>query len=146
MSISSLVLESWQFSFIRDWPQIRKSEIRTSDFCPISGDWDELWKPNLAQMSLIKWYWMLQNSKFQGYSFYRFWVIKRKPTVGGGGDRGRGGKITLSQPRFWNHLVEKCLVKQFNSENKVKQLVVVKNVGWTGYTEPNIYLRKVLNI
>ena len=25
MSISSLVLELWQFSFIRDWPEIRKS-------------------------------------------------------------------------------------------------------------------------
>ena len=32
MSISSLVLEFWQFSFIRDWPEIRKSEIPPSDF------------------------------------------------------------------------------------------------------------------
>ena len=32
MSISSLVLELWQFSFIRDWPEIRKSEIPPSDF------------------------------------------------------------------------------------------------------------------
>ena len=27
MSISSLVLKLWQFPFIRDWPEIRKSEI-----------------------------------------------------------------------------------------------------------------------
>ena len=61
MSISSLVLELWQFSFIRDWPEIRKSEIPLSEFCPISGDWDELWIPNLARMFLIECYWMLQN-------------------------------------------------------------------------------------
>ena len=41
MSISSLVLELWQFSFIRDWPEIRKSEIPPSVFCPIIEDWDE---------------------------------------------------------------------------------------------------------
>ena len=56
MSISSLVLELWQFSFIRDWPEIRKSEIPPSEFCPISGDWGELGIPNLARMSLIKRY------------------------------------------------------------------------------------------
>ena len=60
MSISSLVLELWQFSFIRDWPEIRKSEIPQSEFFPISGDWGELWIPNSARMSLIERYWMLQ--------------------------------------------------------------------------------------
>ena len=63
MSISSLVLELWQFSFIRDWPEIRESEIPTSEFCPISGDWDELWIPNLTWMSLTERYWMLQNTR-----------------------------------------------------------------------------------
>ena len=53
MSISSLVLELWQFSFIRDWPEIRKTEIPPSEFCPISEDWGELWMQNLAWMSLI---------------------------------------------------------------------------------------------
>ena len=33
-----------------------------SEFCLISGDWGEFWIPNLAQMSLIECYWMLQNS------------------------------------------------------------------------------------
>ena len=28
---------------------------------------------------------LLNAAKFQGYSFYRFWVIKEKPT--GGGDK-----------------------------------------------------------
>ena len=50
ISISSLVLELWQFSFIRDWPEIRKSEILPSEFCPISRDWDKIWLPNLARM------------------------------------------------------------------------------------------------
>ena len=61
MSISSLVLELWQFHFIRDWPEIWKSEIPLSEFCPISGDWGELQLPHLPPTSLIKCYWMLQN-------------------------------------------------------------------------------------
>ena len=77
MSISSLVLGLWQFSFIRDWPEIRKSDITPSEFCPISGDRGELGIPNLARMSLMKCYRMLQNAS---YGFYRFWVIKGKPT------------------------------------------------------------------
>ena len=83
MSISSLVLELWQFSFIRDWPEIRKSEIPTSEFCPLSEDWSKF-GANVSNRML------LNAAKFQGYSFYRFWVIKGKPTEGGAG----GGKIT----------------------------------------------------
>ena len=48
-----VVLELWQISFIRDWPEIWKSEIPPSDFCLISGDWSKLGIPNLARMSLI---------------------------------------------------------------------------------------------
>ena len=73
MSISSLVLELWQFYFIRDWPEIGNT---SSGFCPISGDSGKLWIPNLARMSLIEYYWMLQNAR--GYSFYCFWFIKGK--------------------------------------------------------------------
>ena len=32
LSISSLVLDSWQFSFISDWPKIRKLEIPPRKF------------------------------------------------------------------------------------------------------------------
>ena len=35
---------------------------------------------------------LLNAAKFQGYSFYCFWVIKGKPTGG-------GGKITPSPPK-----------------------------------------------
>ena len=70
MSISSLVLELWRFSFIRDWPVIWKSEIPPSEFCPISGDWDKLWTPNLARMSLIECHWMLQNSRVTAFTVF----------------------------------------------------------------------------
>ena len=43
--------------FYKGWPEIWKSEIPPSKFCPISGDWGELWIPNLAWMSLIECYW-----------------------------------------------------------------------------------------
>ena len=38
-------------------------EIPLPEFCPISGDSGELGIPNLAEMSLIKFYWMLQNAR-----------------------------------------------------------------------------------
>ena len=82
MSISSLVLELWQFSFIRDWPEIRKSEIPPSEFCPISGDWGELWIPNLARMSLIECYGMLQNARITAFIVLE---LLRKNQLGRGG-------------------------------------------------------------
>ena len=91
MSISSLVLELWQFSFVRDWPEIRKSEIPTSEFFPISGDWGELWIPNLARMSLIECYWMLQNSRATAFTVFE---LLRENQLGGGGV----GKITPPHP------------------------------------------------
>ena len=54
-SISLLVLELWQF-FIRDWQEIWKSEIPSSEFWAISGNWEKLWIPNLVQIYLMKWY------------------------------------------------------------------------------------------
>ena len=72
MSISSLVVELWQFLFIRDWPEIRKSEISPSQLCPISRDWGELGITNLARTSLIKFYWMIQNAGLQLLPFVRY--------------------------------------------------------------------------
>ena len=74
VSISLLVLELWQFSFISDWPEILKSEIPPSEFCPISGDWGELEIPNLARMSLIKCY-----CKMPGLQFLSFLLILFTP-------------------------------------------------------------------
>ena len=70
MSIPSLVLELWQFWFIKDWPEIQKFEIPQSGFWPISGDWGQLGIPHLASMSLIKSYWMLQNARVRAFTFY----------------------------------------------------------------------------
>ena len=81
MSISSLVLELWQFSFIRDWPEIRKSQISLSEFYPISGDWGELWILNLVRMSLIECYWMLQNSRVTAFTVFE---LLRENQLGSG--------------------------------------------------------------
>ena len=37
MSVSLLVLELWQISFIGNWPEIWSLEIPPFEFCPISG-------------------------------------------------------------------------------------------------------------
>ena len=74
MLIPSLVLELWQISIIRDWPEIRKSEIPPSEFCPTSGDWCELGIPNLARMSLMKCYWILKNARMSLMKCY--WILK----------------------------------------------------------------------
>ena len=63
-----LDLEFWQFSFTKDWPEILKSEIFPPEFYPISGDWDKLGIQNLARMSLIKTYWMLQNPRVTSFT------------------------------------------------------------------------------
>ena len=79
MSISSLVLELWQFPFIWDRPKIWKSEIPLSEFSPKSGDWGKLgvFDTNVSNKMLMN------AAKYQGYSFYRFLVIKGKPPGGG---------------------------------------------------------------
>ena len=75
MSISSLVLELWRFSFIRNWPEIRKSEIPPSKFRRISGDWGELLIPNLTRMSLVECYWMPQNARVTAFTVLQFWNL-----------------------------------------------------------------------
>ena len=80
MSISSLILELWQFSFIRDWPEILKLEIHPSEFCPISRDWGKFWIPNLVWMSLVECYWMLQVSSITAFNLFE---ILREKQLGG---------------------------------------------------------------
>ena len=67
MSISSLVLEIWQFFYKR---LNRNPELETlpSEFCPISGDWGKLQISNLAQISLIKSYGILQNIRVTAFA------------------------------------------------------------------------------
>ena len=82
--ISSLVLELWQFSFLRDWPEIRKSEMPTSEFFPIFGDWGELWIPHLAWRPLIECYSMLQNSRVTAFTVFELLRENQLVCVGGG--------------------------------------------------------------
>ena len=70
VSILELVPELWQLSIIKDWPEIKKSRISPSGFCPITGVWGKPGISKLAQMSLIEN--LLNTAKFQGY---RFWDL-----------------------------------------------------------------------
>ena len=81
-SISSLVLELWQFSFIRDSREIRISEIPPSEFCPISRDWSKLWIRTLPRMFLIECYWILKNSRVT--AFIVFELLRENQLEGGG--------------------------------------------------------------
>ena len=94
MSLSSLVLELWQFLFIRDWREIRKSKIPPSEFCPMSGDCSKYGISNLAQTSLIKCYWVLQNTRVTTFTVAE--LLRENQQEGEGG---RGGKITPTQIR-----------------------------------------------
>ena len=79
MSISSLVLELWQFHFIRDWPENRNIPIRVlPNICRLGGVRDTKFDTKVCNKMLVN------AAKCQGYSFYCFWVIKGKPTRGGG--------------------------------------------------------------
>ena len=68
MLMSWLVLELWQFSFIKDWTEIRKSEIPSSSSSLISGQWGKSGIPNLARMSLINCYSILQNARVTAFT------------------------------------------------------------------------------
>ena len=85
MSILSVVLELWQFTFIRDWLEIRKSEIPSSEV--------PIWIPNIWGLAWVRDKnfgpdvsneMLLNAAKCQGYSFYLFWfwVTNGKPTGG----------------------------------------------------------------
>ena len=88
--MSSLVLELWQFSFIRDWPEIRKLEKPLSEFCRTSGYWVELEIRNLARMSLIKYYWMLQNASVTAF------IVSELLRENEQERKGKGGEIEIT--------------------------------------------------
>ena len=53
MSISWLFLELWQFSFIVNSPEIRKSELPSSEFCPIGRVRDTMSDTNVSNKMLL---------------------------------------------------------------------------------------------
>ena len=78
MSIPSLVVELWQFSFIRDW----NTEIENIPLWVLPNIW------RLGQVGDSKFGTKVSNkillnaAKCQGCSFHVFWVIKGKRTGG----------------------------------------------------------------
>ena len=89
MSISLMVLELWQFSFIKDWPEIRKSKIPPSglNIWRLGQVGNNKFDTNVSNKML------LNAAKSQGCSICRFEVIKGKPT------RGRGVKLSPTHIR-----------------------------------------------
>ena len=73
-------------SFNKSWPEIRKSEIPSSEFCQVFGNWGKLGIPYLARTYLIKCYWMLPNARVIAFTISE---LLRENQQGGG-----GGKIT----------------------------------------------------
>ena len=74
MSIPSLVLELWQFFFLRVLTrnlEIWKTPVWVLPNIPKSGALDELWILNLARILLMKFYWMLQNVRVTFSELFR---------------------------------------------------------------------------
>ena len=88
MSILILVLELWQSSFIRDWPEIQESDI-PSEFCYIPGDWRELEMLKLVQTSLIESYVMQQHVRVTTFTISKLFRKNQQ------------GKFTLPLRLVW---------------------------------------------
>ena len=78
MSISSLVLELCQFSFIKDRPEIGKSEITP---WVLPNIWRLGWVRDTKFSMNASNKMLLNDAKYQVYSFYHFWVIRGKPPL-----------------------------------------------------------------
>ena len=82
MSISSLVVELWQFPFIRDYQKSGQGKdpvLVFPNICRLGQVRDTKFCRGISNTLL------LNAVKCQAYSFSRFWVIKGKPTRGGEG-------------------------------------------------------------
>ena len=79
-SSSSLVLGLWQFPFVKYWPEIQK--IRNTNVWVLPIIWRLGRVKNTKFGTNVSNEMLLRPSKCQGCSFYPFWVIKGRPTVG----------------------------------------------------------------
>ena len=98
-----------QFSFIRYWPKIWKSEIPPSAFCPISGDWGKLGISNMVRMSLSKCYWKLRNARVTTFTVSELLKENQQWRKGG------GGKITHFAPRLGLMILWICIYQNLVS-------------------------------
>ena len=55
-------------------------EIRSSEFCSISGDWGKLGILNLPWIFLIKFYWMLQNARVTAFIIFELLRENQPPS------------------------------------------------------------------
>ena len=102
ISISSPVLGLWQFSFTKEWPEIRKPEIFPSKCCPISRDWEELGSPNLPRMFVITCYWMLQNARLTAFTVSELLRENQQEGEEGGGYYSLPpSEIRLKKQLYW---------------------------------------------
>ena len=112
MSISSLVLELWQFSFKRDCPEIRKLGIPPSEL-------PNIWrlgrvmntKFGMIEDRIIKCYWTLQNFKITVFTVFDL-LRENQLSVWGGG----GGGIPPPPPRLGLNWLLVCYISRFFRE------------------------------
>ena len=100
MTILSLVLELWQFSFMKDWPEIQTTAWVLPNIWKLGQVRDTVFGAIVSNKML------LNATKCQGYSFYCFWVIKGKLTG--------NGKIPPTQIRVNRVLAKKHTPVQCN--------------------------------
>ena len=81
-SVSSLVLELWQFSLIKEFT--RNLVIGNTPVWVLPNIWRLEWVMDTKFGTNVSNKMLLNVAKLQSYSFYGFWVIKGKLTGGGG--------------------------------------------------------------
>ena len=118
ISISSPVLGLWQFSFTKEWPEIRKPEIFPSKCCPISRDWEELGNPNLPRMFAITCYWMLQNARLTAFTVSELLRENQQEGEEGGYYPLPPSEIRLKKQLYWK--LRKSFVFRVISEKAQK--------------------------
>ena len=106
---TSLVLELWQFSFIRDWLEIRKyPHLSFAQYLETGASYRyQIW-----QMSLINCDWMLQNSRVTAFTAFE---LLRENQLGG---------ITPLPPRLGL-----ILTQMFQKE------LVCMQLGWLNFSK-----------
>ena len=88
-------LELRKFWLVKDWPEIWKSQIPQSEFCPVSWDCDKLEILNLVRISLIKCYEMLQNTRVTAFTVFE---LLRENQLGGRGKITPPSQISV---KYW---------------------------------------------
>ena len=95
---------------------IRNPEIGNTHVWVFPNIWRVGWVMNTKSGTNVSDRMLLNAAKFHGYSFYRFWVIKGKPTGGGGLKL-----LPLPQPK----LGLKCSHKEISIGNQTVEMIEI---------------------